>query len=502
MARIPRVGARFGRRRLDQLRALAEEHGQGHIFRWWDELNEAQRATLLTQVGRIDFTLLDRLIAQHTGELQSQRDLGDLEPAQPIPLPTTAEERTEQLSAAGMGEEVIRSGQVAALVVAGGQGTRLNYGFPKGTYPATPVTGTSLLELHARKLLAAGRRYGVAVPWYVMTSRATHATTWRFFRDQDWFGLGQGALCFIEQDSLPAVGLDGRLLLTAKGRLAFSPNGHGGVFRALCRSGALDDMSRRGVQFISYFQVDNPLAKPVDPVFLGHHILRGSDFSSKAVPKHNAEEKLGVFCRVGGRLRVVEYSDLPSALSHAVGPDGTLTFAAGNIAVHALGVSFARRVAEQAAALPYHRALKRVPCLDEHGVLQQPKEPNAVKFEMFVFDALEYASNPLVMTVERAEEFAPIKQQRGSDSPATARQAQTDLFGRWLEQAGVAVPRDAAGHVVGAIEISPLLALDAEELRHRLPPGTAFQGRLSLQETVPAAPPVATAAAEDALPVR
>ena len=466
---------------VDSLRVVAEQHGQGHVFRWWDELDEAARERLAAQVAAIDFELLDRLIEEHVTGDSAAAELGELVPAEPIPLPTTDEERATRSRARALGEEAIRSGHVAALVVAGGQGTRLGYDGPKGTFAASPITGKPLFQLHAEKLLAASRRYSVTIPWYVMTSEANDAATRAFFAEHGHFGLAPGGVFFFQQGTMPAVGLDGRILLAARGRIATSPNGHGGTLEALRDTGALADMRRRGVHVVSYFQVDNVLVPPVDPVFIGYHVQTGSEFSSKSLPKRDPEEGLGAFCRAGGEMRVVEYSDLPREHKYATSADGSPRFSAGSIAIHALDAGFVERLTAGDSSLPYHRALKRVPCIDAHGAPVEPAEPNGVKFEMFIFDAIARAQNPLVLTVRREEEFAPIKRAEGDDSPATARQAQVNLFGRWLEQAGVAVPRDGQGNVAGAIEISPLYAMDADELARRLPPGTTFGGELNLQ---------------------
>ena len=465
-----------------KLRAAAAAHGQGHVFRWWRRLSQAGRKRLLAQVRAIDFAELDALIAKHVrGRSQGVR-LGALRPAEPIALPTTAAGRAERRRAIHVGEEAIGQGHVAALVVAGGQGTRLGHNAPKGTYPAAPITGRSLFGLHADKLLAARRRYGAPVPWYIMTSHANHRATQRFLAEHDWFGLPRDDVRCFQQGWMPAVDLGGKLLLAAEDRIATSPNGHGGTLRALRDSGMLDDLRRRGVRVVSYFQVDNVLIQPVDPAFVGYHIERGSEFSSKALPKRDPEEGLGVFCRDSRRrLRVIEYSDLAEGYKYARRRDGSLRFSAGRIAIHAMDVDFVARLTRGRRGLPYHRAVKKVPHLDARGRQVVATEPNAVKFEMFIFDAIARAKAPLVLMVERAEEFAPIKQADAHDSPATARQAQVNLFGSWLEQAGVRVARDFRGDVAGAIEISPLYALDAAELRRRLPKGTTFGGALNLQ---------------------
>jgi len=466
-----------------RLRELAEEHGQGHIFRWWDDLDATWREYLLGQVAALDFGELDQLIRDHVLSGESPEE-GELVPAEALSLPESSEGDAVRRRAIAIGEDAVRSGHVAALVVAGGLGTRLKYVPPKGTYPTAPITGKSLFQLHAEKILAARRRYGVLIPWYVMTSEATDAPTRAFFADHDWFGLGADSVFFFEQALSPTVGSQGKtlgkLLLAEKGALAMSPNGHGGVLNALRDSGALADMARRGIRVVSYFQVDNPLVPPVDPLFLGLHVERKSEFSAKALAKRDCEEGLGAFCYSRGVLKVVEYSHLPRRYKYALRPDGRPLFLAGSPAIHAFDVAFLQRLIADGVSLPYHRADKKVKCLDDAGQRVDPATPNGVRFEKFIFDALPYARNTLVLMADRTEEFAPIKNKEGEDSPATARQAQINLFGRWLEAAGVEVPWDE-GNATVPIEISPLYALDAEELKRKLPPGIRLNGPLNLQ---------------------
>jgi UDP-N-acetylglucosamine/UDP-N-acetylgalactosamine diphosphorylase len=279
---------------LATLRALAAEHGQDHILRWWDELGAGERAALLAQVAEIDFPLMDRLIQEHVVAKSATVLPADLQPVNPIPVPTTEAERAERQRAVAIGEEAIRAGRVAALVVAGGLGTRLGYDAPKGAFPAGSITGKPLFRLHAEKLLAAGRRYGAAIPWYVMTSEENDAQTRDYFAEQGYFGLRAEDVFFFRQGSMPAMGLDGKLLMASPGRLATSPNGHGGTLAALRASRALADLRRRGIQAISYFQVDNVLIRAIDPAFIGLHLATGSEFSSKSLPKRDPEEGLGV----------------------------------------------------------------------------------------------------------------------------------------------------------------------------------------------------------------
>ena len=233
---------------------------------------------------------------------------------------------------------------MAAFLVAGGQGTRLGYDGPKGEYPVTPIKNKPLFQVFAEQLRAYSRDFGKTVPWYVMTSDVNDAPTRAFFKKHDYFGYNPADVFFFQQGMMPAFAMDGRLLLGEKDSLALSPDGHGGSLRALDRSGALADMRSRGVEHLSYFQVDNPLVHCIDPLFLGLHDLTGSEMSSKTIPKAGPLEKVGNFVIGDGVVQVIEYSDLPEELAKQTNPDGTLRFNAGSIAIHAL-----RRVVRRAA---------------------------------------------------------------------------------------------------------------------------------------------------------
>jgi UDP-N-acetylglucosamine/UDP-N-acetylgalactosamine diphosphorylase len=271
---------------------------------------------------------------------------------------------------------------------------------------------------------------------------------------------------FFEQGMMPAFSMDGKMLLAEKDSLALSPDGHGGSLRAIAQSGALTDMKKRGVEHLSYFQVDNPIVHCIDPLFLGLHDLTGSEMSSKTIPKANAMEKVGNFVIGDGVLQVIEYSDLPEKLALETTADGTPRFNAGSIAIHALRVSFIERLNNGELNLIWHRAEKKVPYVDEKGNPVKPEKPNAVKLEQFVFDAIPLARNAIVYTTERAEEFSPVKNAEGVDSPATSRRDQVRRAARWLREAGVEVP-EHNGEPDATIEISPLFATSAAQLSTR-----------------------------------
>lgn len=440
-----------------------EEADQGQVFRFWDELSSSDREQLLAEAREIDLAEISRLTAG-AGDDPASGDFSTLEPAPFLHLPKTKAEQQEWREAAQIGEEALRQGKVAAFTVAGGQGTRLGFDGPKGTFPVTPVTKKSLFQVFAEQIQAARKQFGAAIPWFIMTSHVNHAETEAFFRQHQFFGLPEGDVFFFRQGRMPAVDPNGKILLESKNRIAMSPDGHGGSLRALCRSGAIAMMEDRGIETISYFQVDNPLVHAIDPVFLGFHLREQSEMSSKMIAKRSPDEKVGVFAQRDGKMLVVEYSDLPAAFAEKHDDSGALLFGSGSIAIHLLAVPFVKKLGERAdeggPVLPFHRARKKIPTIDESGNPLKPSEPNGIKFEMFVFDALPFARNPLVIESRREDEFSPVKNAEGSDSPATCRDDQLRRFARWFRAAGIPLETDASGLPSIAIEVSPLFATD------------------------------------------
>ena len=456
---------------FEAIRTEAEHRGQDHLFAFWDDLNERQRCELLGDVARIDFDTLDRLIPTHVKFSPSAGLEGTPEPADALPAHPGASQQARYAEAWALGRQHLAQGKVAALVVAGGQGTRLGFDRPKGEFAISPVMNKPLFQLFAEAILATGKRYGRRVPWYVMTGPTTDEQTRRYFAERDFFGLDPEDVFFFCQGVMPAIGRDGRILLDRKYRVSLSPDGHGGCLLALSTSGALRDMHRRGIEVVSYFQVDNPLVSPIDPLFIGMHGSTGAEMSAIAVPKADDLERVGNFARINGRLRVIEYSDLPDELARARNPDGTRKFDDGSIAVHTFSRLFLERLigGEGSIALPWHRAEKRVACVDvASGKRIVPDRPNAVKLELFVFDALPLARRTTVLRQDRGECFSPVKNAEGVDSPETARRDMSRRAARWLEACGVEVPRRPDGEADGVFEISPTLALDAEQLRSAL----------------------------------
>ncbi len=465
-----------------RLRAVQQEH----VLRFYDRLDADEQRGLLSQIEALDLRALPALIERYVTHKPLTRVPDDLEPAPFYPRDHAARpgaphhrawDRARYLA---VGEGLVRAGKVAAFTVAGGQGTRLGFDGPKGVFIGGPVTEKPLFACLADWIIAARERYAAPIPWYIMTSPLNHAATVGFFEAHNYLGLHKHDVMFFQQGVMPTFDMTtGRMLLAARGEIATNPDGHGGSLRALATSGAIDDMRARGVEHISYTQIDNPLVRVIDPVFIGLHAAApdsSRQMSSKMVGKAHAREKVGVFCSGEGKTQVIEYSDLPERLAGDVHADGSLRFNAGSIAVHVIGREFVERLnnlagAGQAGApggafaLPYHRAEKKVAFVDpDTGSRVEPAQANAVKLETFVFDAIPLAESSIVLETERVEEFAPIKNADGADSAQSCREIQTERAARWLERLGVKVPRAPDGKPDCVLEVSPRTAMWAEDL--------------------------------------
>ncbi len=442
--------------------------GQDHVLRWWDDLGAPQREHLLSEIDSIPWSHLDPLVETHVCNRPQDQVLTDLEPAVVFPHQRHADDAALYRDAVVLGDELIRAGKVAAFTVAGGQGTRLGFEGPKGAVTITPVREKTLFQLFAETIVAVRKRYGVAIRWYIMTNPGNHRQTVGFLEDRDFFGLPSQDVVLFSQGMLPSFDLEGKILLEDKHRLALAPDGHGGSLKSLVASGALQEMASLGIEIISYFQVDNPLVKPFDPLFIGLHAKTGSEMSAKVASKVDDLERVGNVCMHEGRVVVIEYSDFPDDLAHAKGSDGSRMFDVGNLAIHLLNVGFVDRIIARKFELPYRRAEKTVTWVDENGFQRTPRAPNAIKLETFVFDALPLAKNPLLLEIDRAEEFSPVKNAKGVDSVESAIRDQIRRAAHWLEGARVSVPRKPDGEPDVIIEIAPSYARNADDVRRRV----------------------------------
>jgi UDP-N-acetylglucosamine/UDP-N-acetylgalactosamine diphosphorylase len=449
------------------LKALLVPYHQEHLVRFLDRLDARQQEQLGEEIHAIHFAQLDQLYRQ-PDQKDRVRALADRAQEPPSFRMGDRQNRISPDEAVHRGEDALRAGEVAVMLVAGGQGTRLGFDAPKGMFPIGPISNKPLFQIHVEKILASSVRHHRRIPLCVMTSPATHEATIAFFRENHRFGLAEDDLRIFCQGTMPAVeAATGKVLLDQPHHLALSPDGHGGMLAALARSGLIDELRGRGFKYLFYFQVDNPLVQICNPEFLGYHLLSGSEMTTQVVAKETPLDRVGNVVRVDDRLHVIEYSDLPNEVAERRKPDGSLEIWAGSIAVHAMNLDFLARMADQADAMPFHVAHKKVPFIDAVGKRITPKEPNAIKFERFIFDLLPWAERAVVVEVDPNRHFAPLKNAPGAtrDTPEWVRQQMIALHAEWLRQAGAEVANVP-------VEISPLFALDAAEVAQKIRPGT------------------------------
>jgi UDP-N-acetylglucosamine/UDP-N-acetylgalactosamine diphosphorylase len=462
------------------LYAKVKKAGQKHIFQFWDDLDSSSRHKLLDQIRSIDFQQfgqLGRLLKDTFHSSQAELTVQSYRPADFIELPQDDAGRKRQQRAARLGEELIAAGKVAAFVVAGGQGTRLGWNAPKGTYPVGPVSRKSLFQIFAEQILAWSQRYKVEIPWFIMCSPGNRESTETFFQQHDFFALPRRTVHFIVQRQLPVVDEHGDMILEARDRIATSPDGHGGALTALEDSGGLELLKRAEIEHLSYFQVDNPLCSVVDPVFLGYHLIEDSEASSKVVAKEDPWERVGVLGYSGETFRVIEYTELDKTNRMLRDDKGRLAFRGGSIANHVFRVDFIERLLRDHQGLPYHLAHKKVATIDEDGERYQPDEANAFKFERFIFDTLSEARSPCSVEVSRASHFEPLKNKEGSNSAETVQRALVEYYALWFEAAGACLERDEKGLSKALCEVSSLTALSKEEFCRKVTQGLSILER-------------------------
>ena len=437
---------------LDRLRSVVPS--QEHVLAHWDQLDEIARAKLATQIDDVDFDLL------RTDESRPQPHQQSEESLQPPPV-ITLEEQSSSHDAFLEGELCLSEGRVGVVLVAGGMGTRLGFEQPKGMFPIGPVSGNTLFQVLIERIVAIGRRYGVRIPLYLMTSDVTHKATVRFLRENDAFGLNPDDLRVFCQGTLPAIdATTKKLLMASPGELATCPDGHGGFLDAARKSGCFEDMARRGIDVLFYGQMDNPLLLIADPELIGHHLLANADITTQVVRRANSAEKVGMFVAQGPKVWILEYSELPQKVATATDDDGEPLFWAGNTGVHLFRVPFLKRIASRPNALPAHPCRKQVDHIDAQGRIQQHLEPNAIKFEKFIFDLMHHTNRTALVECDRESTFAPVKNPDSmtTDTAATARAAMVKLHTGWLQHAGTEVAPGVD------VEISPLFALNRSDL--------------------------------------
>ena len=395
----------------DELKTMLEAHGQMHVLRWWDELDAAGREKLAGQIESIDW---ETVSLSHIGENGGR---GKIEPIEGLSLEEIEARRAEY---SAVGQEAIVKGKVAAVLLAGGQGTRLGLDGPKGACDIGITKPLYIFEQLIRNLQDVTNACGAYVPLLIMTSDLNDGATRAFFEEHNYFGYPAKEVFFFRQEMAPAVDEQGKLLMSAKDSLALSPNGNGGWYSSLARAGLVEKMAARGVEWFNVFAVDNVLQRIADPVFVGATSASGKASGAKCVRKGYPEERVGVLCLEDGLPTVIEYYELSDEMANLRDGAGRLVYAFGVTLNYLFRLDVLQEIVSQ--RLPVHAAHKKVPCLDESGALVTPEYENGYKFETLILDMVREAGSCLPFEVVREHEFAPIKNKVGKDSVESARE--------------------------------------------------------------------------------
>lgn len=398
---------------LNEAKVLLEKYDNLQVLAHFDELNENEKTELLSQIEKIDFEMLKVLYQKAISPVVD--NVGEIETIKAVKR-SSVENNGDIVS---LGEKCIKEAKLAFVTMAGGQGTRLGFNGPKGAFVLDNENNKSLFELLCDTLKKARDKYGVTVPWYIMTSRENNHDTIEFFESKNYFNYGKENVFFCIQGELPMLFTDGTCVMESKGKIREAADGHGGVFKALSTSGAVQDMVARGIKWVFIGGVDNPLLKMVDPLFIGLCEEKNYMLGSKTIIKRSPDEKVGVFCKRQGKPYVVEYTEISEKMANLRDENGELVFGQSHILCNMFNIEFLKKLENE--PLPYHTAYKKTSYIDSMGCECMPDTPNAYKFESFIFDAFSKAEDVLLLETLREDEFAPVKNNVGEDSPETSR---------------------------------------------------------------------------------
>ena len=397
---------------IEEAKEKLQKYGQEHVLKYYSELSDSEKQELLAQVEDTDFAVLAN--CKNLGHADKRGEFAPLAALQVSEIEKRKDEFTK------LGVETIKAGKVAAVLLAGGMGTRLGSDNPKGMYDIGIHKHVYIFQRLIENMLDVVREAGCFFHLYVMTSEKNDAKTRAFFEEHNYFGYDPAYIAFFCQDNAPTTDFDGKVLMESKGRISTSPNGNGGWMKSLERAGLLQEMHREGIEWLNTFSVDNVLQKICDPVFVGATILSGRDSGSKVVRKANPEESIGVICSEDGKTAVVEYSELSEEMRYAKDESGDYAYYYGVILNYLFSLSAAEKVMNE--EMTNHIARKKIACIDGEGNAVRPEVPNGCKFELFIFDLLKGMNGCLPFEVVRNREFAPVKNKEGADSVQTARE--------------------------------------------------------------------------------
>ena len=404
---------------------LLKMYNQEHVIRLMEKLNESQKKELIEQISKIDFHQIKELYDNTKKEIEIKEN--KIEPLPYLDKKKLSKEQKEEFDK--LGKEVIENGQYAVVTMAGGQGTRLGHSGPKGTFKLDVYgKGKYLFEILAENLKEANQKYGTVIPWYIMTSKQNNDETIEFMEKHNYFGYNKNSVRFFAQSELPLLSTEGKLLIGKDMKIKEASDGNGGTYSSLRASGCLAEMKEKGIKWVFIGGVDNALLKMADITLLGTAIKQNVQIASKSIVKANPHERVGVFGKMNGHPKVIEYSEMPEKMAEELDENGELKYGEAHIMCNLYTIEAIEKISKE--PLIYHSAFKKNSYIDENGKEIIPSEPNAFKFESFIFDAFEFFDDIAILRGKREEDFAPVKNRTGEDSPRTAKELYEKFWNR------------------------------------------------------------------------
>ncbi len=397
--------------------SILKEYNQDHIIDLLNKLEGEKKQELIDQINRIDFQQIMELYENTKKEIEIKEN--KIEAITYYDKNKLEKEQKEKWD--DIGTKIIQNGEYAVITMAGGQGTRLGHPGPKGTFKLDVYgKGKYLFEILTENLKEANKKYNTTIPWYIMTSKENNKQTVEFLEKNNYFGYDRKQITIFIQNEMPLVNTEGKLLISKDLKIKEASDGNGGTYSSLRSSGCLAEMKEKGIKWIFVGGVDNALLKMADVTLLGMAKDLGYEIASKSVVKANPHEKVGAFCKINGHPKIIEYAELPQNMAEEVDSNGELKYGESNIMCHLYTIDAIEKISKE--TLCYHTAFKKNSYIDGNGREVVPESPNSYKFESFIFDAFEFFDDMGILRVKREEEFAPVKNKEGSDSPKTAKE--------------------------------------------------------------------------------
>lgn len=408
----------------EEIDEILQENNQTKIIKILEKMDSESKAKLLNQILKINFIQMKNLYKNKDEKIEKSINIEPIKYIDKSKLEKSEKDELDQI-----GEQVIKQGEYAVVTMAGGQGTRLGWKGPKGTFKLDiGEKGKYIFEILSDTLKRASIKYNKEVYWYIMTSIENNKDTINFFEEHNYFGYNKEKVKFFTQSQLPLMDFEGNLLIDKNFNVKEASDGNGGVFKALKKCGMIDDMKKHNIKWIYICGVDNIMANMVDTTLLGLAIKNNMPSASKSVKKAYPEEKVGIFCKKNGKPGIIEYIDMDEQMIYAKDKNGELIYGESNIVGHLFNLEAIEKIADY--EFKYHCAVKKNSYINENLEEIIPEEPNSYKFEAFIFDGFECLDDMIILRVNREEEFAPIKNKKEKDCPETAKKIYENYFSK------------------------------------------------------------------------